>query len=112
MPCMMPCVMSYTLAHWQVEKADEFQYVDSIDGSVSSHQGIRLLFAGGSRIIFRQSGTAGSGATIRMYVEKYESDSVRLCESTREALREMVDISLAVSRMAELTGMQAPTVIT
>ena len=79
---------------------------------MSSHQGIRLLFVGGSRIIFRLSGTAGSGATIRMYVEKYESQPEKLCLSTRVALEEMVDIALSVSKMAEITGMQAPTVIT
>ena len=92
--------------------ADEFEYSDPIDGSVSSHQGIRILFACGSRIIFRLSGTAGSGATIRMYLEKYENDPSRLFVPVREALSEMVTIALQVSKMAETTGMHAPTVIT
>ena len=97
---------------YQIESADEFEYLDPIDGSVSSHQGIRILFVGGSRIIFRLSGTAGSGATIRMYVEKYEDDAAKLLLPVREALSEMVTIALEISKMAEITGMQAPTVIT
>lgn len=97
---------------YQIESADEFEYLDPIDGSVSSHQGIRILFVGGSRIIFRLSGTAGSGATIRMYLEKYESDPTNLLLPVREALSEMVGIALDISKMAETTGMDAPTVIT
>lgn len=97
---------------YQIESADEFEYLDPIDGSVSSHQGIRILFVGGSRIIFRLSGTAGSGATIRMYLEKYENDSSKLLLPVREALAEMVAIALQISQMAEMTGMEAPTVIT
>ena len=51
-----------------VATADEFTYLDPIDGSISKNQGLRLLITDGSRIIFRLSGTAGSGATIRMYL--------------------------------------------
>lgn len=57
---------------YKIAVADEFQYLDPVDGSISRNQGVRYLFADGSRIIFRQSGTAGSGATVRMYLEKYE----------------------------------------
>ena len=52
---------------------DEFEYHDPVDDSISSHQGIRIYTADGSRIIFRLSGTGSSGATIRMYMEKYET---------------------------------------
>jgi phosphoglucomutase len=97
---------------YQIESADEFEYLDPIDGSVSSNQGIRILFVGGSRIIFRLSGTAGSGATIRMYLEKYEDDAKKLMIPVREALDEMVTIALKISQMTEITGMDAPTVIT
>lgn len=38
------------------------------------HQGIRIVFEDGSRIVFRLSGTGSSGATIRLYVDSYESD--------------------------------------
>lgn len=61
-------------AAYEVAKADEFTYVDPVDKSVSKNQGIRVLFVDGSRVVFRLSGTAGSGATIRVYIEKYEGN--------------------------------------
>lgn len=106
---------TYLDGRYEVAKAEEFEHVDPIDGPVFSHRGIRLLFAGGSRIIFRLSNnTAGSSGevTICMYVEKYESDPSLLFVSTRDSLEELVGIGLRVSRMEELTGMAAPTVIT
>lgn len=59
---------------WEVAEADEFTYTDPVDQSVSRHQGIRFIFTDSSRVIFRLSGTGSVGATIRMYVEKYEAD--------------------------------------
>ena len=95
-----------------VASADEFTYVDPIDGCVSPNQGIRVLFTDGSRIIFRLSGTAGSGATVRVYIEKYEADVTKLGLMPAVALEELVKTALAVSRIPELTGMESPTVIT
>lgn len=93
---------------------DEFCYRDPIDQSVSKNQGIRILFTDGSRIVFRLSGTAGSGATIRMYLEKYQSPSApeKLYESTETALSALVHIALSVSEMQRITGFASPTVIT
>lgn len=51
--------------------ADNFEYKDPIDGSVTKNQGIRLFFEGGGRVVFRLSGTGSAGATIRVYVENY-----------------------------------------
>jgi len=100
-----------------VKLADEFCYVDTIDGSVSPNQGIRVIFTDGSRVVFRLSGTAGSGATVRMYLEKYEaSDNVRAAgdklSSTREALKELIEVAFQLSKIVEITGYSSPTVIT
>lgn len=95
-----------------VATADEFTYLDPIDASVSYNQGIRILFTDGSRVVFRLSGTAGSGATIRMYLEKYEADPSKLTQLVSVALQELVEIALSVSKMQELTGFSSPTVIT
>jgi len=57
-----------------VAKIDDFAYTDPVDGSVSTKQGVRVLFADGSRLIYRLSGTGSVGATIRIYVERYEAD--------------------------------------
>ena len=59
-----------------IATADDFAYHDPTDGSVSAQQGVRVLFAGGSRVVFRLSGTGTSGATLRVYLERYEADAV------------------------------------
>lgn len=92
--------------------ADEFTYVDPIDDSISRNQGIRILFTDGSRIVIRLSGTAGSGATIRLYLEKYEANPTLLNQVTSLALESLVQIALSVTKIVELTGFASPTVIT
>lgn len=68
---------SFTVSH-----ADEFTYTDPVDKSVSAHQGVRFLMSDGSRVIFRLSGTGSVGATIRMYIEKYETDPAKLQQAS------------------------------
>ena len=61
----------------KIAAADDFAYDDPVDGSVSRHQGIRVIFEGGSRVVFRLSGTGTAGATLRVYIERYEPDGRR-----------------------------------
>lgn len=93
-------------------RAEEFSYRDPVDHSVARNQGIMLVFVDNSRIIFRLSGTAGSGATIRMYLEKYAAPSAELELEVATALRDIVAVALEVSEIAQITGMASPTVIT
>ncbi|KAI9169794.1 hypothetical protein LWI28_017835 [Acer negundo] len=95
-----------------VASADEFEYKDPVDGSISKHQGIRYLFEDGSRLVFRLSGTGSEGATIRLYIEQYEKDSSKTGRESQEALAPLVDVALKLSKMQEFTGRSAPTVIT
>jgi phosphoglucomutase len=95
-----------------VEYADDFAYDDPVDGSRSTGQGIRILFEGGSRIVFRLSGTGTSGATIRVYIERYEPDRAKLDRPTAEALADLVAAAGDVSELVARTGRAAPTVIT
>ncbi|KAL0408986.1 UNVERIFIED_CONTAM: Phosphoglucomutase, cytoplasmic [Sesamum radiatum] len=96
----------------KVVHADEFEYKDPVDGSISKHQGIRYLFEDGSRLVFRLSGTGSEGATIRLYIEQYEKDSSKTGRDSQEALAPLVDVALKLSKMKEFTGRDAPTVIT
>jgi len=96
----------------EVVAADEFEYKDPVDGSVSKHQGIRYLFGDGSRLVFRLSGTGSVGATIRVYIEQYEKDSSKTGRDSQDALAPLVDVALKLSKMQEYTGRSAPTVIT
>lgn len=101
-----------TLAGRIVSKCDDFAYTDPIDGSVSSNQGVRILFEDGSRIIFRLSGTGTSGATIRIYLESYEKDTTNHGLDAQVALADMIQAANTVSQLKELTGRDKPTVIT
>ncbi|KAL8533466.1 hypothetical protein ACS0TY_009744 [Phlomoides rotata] len=95
-----------------VVNADEFEYKDPVDGSISKHQGIRYLFEDGSRLVFRLSGTGSEGATIRLYIEQYEKDPSKVGRESSEALSPLVEVALKLSKMQEFTGRSTPTVIT
>merc|ERR1719319_1936243 len=95
-----------------VAKADNFSYVDPVDGSQANNQGIRIFFACGSRIVFRLSGTGSSGATVRMYVDSYEKAKDNLLLSAQDMLAPAVEVGLVISQLRELTGRKEPTVIT
>ncbi|KAJ6431690.1 hypothetical protein OIU84_019049 [Salix udensis] len=96
----------------KVVHADEFEYKDPIDGSISKHQGIRYLFEDGSRLIFRLSGTGSEGATIRLYIEQYEKDPSKTGRDSQDALAPLVAVALGLSKMQQFTARSAPTVIT
>ncbi|WP_312222406.1 alpha-D-glucose phosphate-specific phosphoglucomutase [Rhizobium rhizoryzae] len=96
----------------KVEAADDFAYNDPVDGSVSKNQGIRVLFEGGSRVVFRLSGTGTSGATLRLYVERYEPDSSRHDIETQAALADLIAVADEIADIKKRTGRDAPTVIT
>lgn len=100
------------IGHYQVDICDDFSYVDPVDGSESHQQGIRILFADGSRIVFRLSGTGTQGATIRIYLEAYEPDESKHHLDAQEALNEMINIAMQLSGLQGKTGRDKPTVIT
>jgi len=93
-----------------ISEANEFSYEDPTDKSVATGQGIRLIFKDGSRIIFRLSGTGSVGATIRMYIDKYETE--KLDEKPADILQGLVDTGLKLSKLQSFANRDAPTVIT
>jgi phosphoglucomutase len=95
-----------------IAKADSFTYHDPIDGSVSRNQGLRIFFEGGSRLVFRLSGTGTSGATLRIYMERYEPDPALHDQDTQAALQPLIEAAEAIAEISTRTGRDAPTVIT
>lgn len=95
-----------------VRAADEFAYDDPVDGSRSEGQGIRILFDGGHRIVFRLSGTGTVGATIRVYLEYVEDDPAKLDLGAETALVPMVSTAETIAQIASITGRSAPDVTT
>lgn len=97
---------------YTLKLADDFTYTDPVDGSVAAKQGIRFVFTDGSRIIFRLSGTGSAGATIRLYVEKFEADASKHEVDAQDALKPLIQMALEFSKLQEFTGREKPTVIT
>lgn len=95
-----------------VAAADQFAYVDPVDGSESRNQGVRVMFACGSRIVFRLSGTGTEGATLRVYLERYEAPDGRLAEETPAMLADLIAAAEAIAGIAAHTGRTAPDVVT
>ncbi|PJN96777.1 alpha-D-glucose phosphate-specific phosphoglucomutase [Amaricoccus sp. HAR-UPW-R2A-40] len=95
-----------------VETADDFAYLDPVDGSESRKQGVRILFEGGSRVVFRLSGTGTSGATLRVYIERFEPDPAGHDLPTAEALADLIAAAESLASIKERTGRSEPDVIT
>ncbi|MDB2705701.1 alpha-D-glucose phosphate-specific phosphoglucomutase [Pseudomonadota bacterium] len=108
----MPSLVGQTLADKVVSYTDNFSYLDPIDNSVSEKQGLRIGFEDGSRIIFRLSGTGTEGATLRVYIESYESDSALLQQDTQQALAKLIELADNLAGITIRTGRTEPTVIT
>ncbi len=96
----------------KIEKTDDFAYRDPIDHSVSEHQGIRIYFEGGSRVVLRLSGTGTSGATIRIYIERYEADQAKHNLDTQETLATLIDAAEQITEVKKRSGRTEPSVVT
>ena len=97
---------------YEIATADDFAYIDPIDHSTSEHQGIRLVFTNGSRIVMRLSGTGTKGATLRVYYEFYEPDGLKHDQDPQVVLRPLFRIAEQVAGVAARTGREKPDVTT
>jgi phosphoglucomutase len=95
-----------------VQQADDFSYRDPVDGSVSTRQGVRILFADAARIVYRLSGTGTAGATLRVYLERYEPDPARHDLDPQILLRPLIEAADQIAGIRARTGRAAPSVIT
>ncbi|TWI64438.1 phosphoglucomutase [Pseudoduganella lurida] len=97
---------------YTVDYADDFEYTDPVDGSQATKQGIRIVMTDGSRIVFRLSGTGTEGATLRVYLERYEPDPSLHHSPTQQALAALIAIAESVANITANTGRAAPSVVT
>ena len=100
-----------TIEGMRVGSADDFSYTDPVDGSRSERQGVRIMLEDGSRVVFRLSGTGTEGATLRLYLERYEADATRHPIPTQEALAPLIALAEKVARISQITGRRVPDVI-
>jgi phosphoglucomutase len=108
----LPEIANATYDSLKVSYADDFTYHDPVDDSVSANQGIRIGFADGSRIVLRLSGTGTVGATLRLYLERYEPAHGQHDLDTQSALSFLISLANRIAGIAERTGRDAPSVIT
>ena len=96
----------------KVRVADQFSYKDPVDGSVSCNQGIRIIFEGGGRAVFRLSGTGTQGATLRVYMEQFEPADGDHAQDTQEALEAIRNAAYEACRLKVHLGRTEPDVRT
>jgi len=101
-----------SFGEYVVGYADEFSYEDPIDGSISKNQGMRIGFENGSRIVFRLSGTGTVGATLRIYIERFEADVTKHDQDAQEALSELIILAEQFCEVKKRTGRTEPDVTT
>ncbi len=109
---LLPALPGTHLDGRAIALADDFDYTDPVDQSVSERQGIRILFKDGSRIVYRLSGTGTEGATLRVYLERYEADAQRHSQATNAALAELAQIAERLGNIHQFTGKRQADVIT
>jgi phosphoglucomutase len=108
----LPTLAGESFEGQTVAYADDFSYQDPVDGSTSGRQGIRIGFADGSRIVLRLSGTGTVGATLRVYLERYEPAHGQHDLDTQSALSFLIAVAERIAGIRQRTGRDAPSVIT
>ncbi len=107
----LPALPGSQFGDFEVSTTDDFAYTDPVDGSTSAHQGIRIGFGSGARIVYRLSGTGTEGATLRVYLERFEPDIARHALAADEALAALARVSVALADIAGITGRNTPDVV-
>ena len=107
-----PALAGQSFDGFTVALADDFVYTDPVDHSVATKQGIRIIMTDGSRIVFRLSGTGTEGATIRLYLEKFEADPAQHGIDAQVALASLARMADTLAELKARTGRAGPTVTT
>ncbi len=105
----LPSLAGQTIEGFKVSKAGAFIYNDPVDHS-STKNGLIVRFTDGSRIVYRLSGTGSSGATIRVYLERYSKDDLK--NDPLKMLTEIFKIAMSISEIPERTGKHQADVVT
>lgn len=95
-----------------VQSADDFTYQDPVDNSVSSAQGIRIYLSNGARIVLRLSGTGTQGATLRVYLDSYQTDASLFAQDPQQVLASLIAAADQIAGISTATGRNRPDVIT
>lgn len=105
----LPGLSGKQIGSTTIETADDFHYHDPVDGSESAHQGIRVVFSDGARIVYRLSGTGTSGATLRVYLEHHVRDQAAIDQTSADVLEPLGQLAATLARISHFIGLEAPT---
>jgi phosphoglucomutase len=108
----LPTLAGRQFGEFTVQLADDFVYTDPVDGAVATKQGVRIVMQDGSRIVLRLSGTGTEGATVRIYLERFEADLARHDQDVQQALAPLAALAEQLSQLRQRSGHTAPTVVT
>ena len=105
----LPSIIGNNYNGYIISDAHPFIYNDPVDNS-STKNGLIVHFSNGSRIVYRLSGTGTSGATLRVYIERYITD--KLLENPETMLEELSEISRSIAQIPNRIGKNKPDIIT
>lgn len=108
----LPTLVGQFVSGAEIINADDFSYVDPVDNSITTAQGVRIYLNNGGRIVYRLSGTGTQGATLRVYIDCFQDDAKLLDQDTQQALTSLIDIADNIIGIKEFTGRVKPDVIT
>ena len=108
----LPSLAGQAVHGHKIAAAGDFSYQDPTDGSVSDGHGIWVELEDGSRIVYRLSGTGTEGATLRVYMERYEPDPLRQAADPQAALAPVIAAAAEVARLDAALGVSKPTSVT
>ncbi len=109
---LLPSLIGTQFGYSKICNTDNFKYIDPIDNSITTNQGLRILLEDRSRVMVRLSGTGTKGSTLRIYLEKYTPSNKDLNQNPQDALRALIKDINNVCEIQKRTGMSHPTVIT
>ena len=105
----LPSLTNKQFYGFTVSEAKAFVYNDPVDHS-STKNGLIVKFTDGSRIVYRLSGTGSSGATIRVYLERYSKQDIK--NDPLKMLTDLLKAAMDISEIPERTGKHQADVIT
>ena len=89
----------------------DFSYRD-LDGSISEKQGLFVKLSNGAKFVLRLSGTGSSGATIRLYIEKYTDNKDDYDQTADVFLKPVINSIVKFLKFKNILGTEEPTVRT
>ena len=107
----LPSLRNTSLRSLEISQCDDFAYTDPVDHALAEHQGVRLVFAEEARIVYRLSGTGTDGATLRVYLERYEFDPSKQTLAAQDALADLAVLAVTIADVERRTGRTRPSAV-